>query len=218
VPTILVVDNYDSFVYNLVQYLGELGARVLVRRNDEITAEEVASLDVTGVLISPGPGYPVTAGNCLAIVGHCAESGVPLLGVCLGHQALGEAFGGRVVPAPELLHGRASLVEHDGRGVFTGVTQPLIVGRYHSLVVDDEGLPEVFEVTARSHGLIMGLRHRELALEGVQFHPESVLTQDGYLMLANWLERCGTSDVVERARELSLRADAVRAALPQPTR
>jgi para-aminobenzoate synthetase component 2 len=151
-------------------------------------------------------------------VERCAETGVSLLGVCLGHQALGEVFGGRVLPAPELLHGRASLVEHDGRGVFRGVANPLVVGRYHSLVVVDEGLPEVFEVSARSNGLIMGIRHRELDLEGVQFHPESVLTQDGYLMLANWLERGGASGVVERARELSLRADAVRASLPQPTR
>jgi para-aminobenzoate synthetase component 2 len=217
-PSILVVDNYDSFVYNLVQYLGELGADVIVRRNDEVTADDVAALGVSGVLISPGPGYPVTAGNCFAIVERCAETGVSLLGVCLGHQALGEVFGGRVLPAPELLHGRASLVEHDGRGVFRGVANPLVVGRYHSLVVVDEGLPDVFEVSARSNGLIMGIRHRELDLEGVQFHPESVLTQDGYLMLANWLERGGASGVVERARELSLRADAVRASVPQPTR
>jgi len=215
-PSILVVDNYDSFVYNLVQYLGELGARVQVRRNDEVTAEEVGTLGVDGVLISPGPGYPVTAGNCLAIVRRCGDTGVPLLGVCLGHQALGEAFGARVVPAPELLHGRASLVEHDGRGVFAGVARPLVVGRYHSLVVSEDGLPEVFEVSARSNGLIMGIRHRDVDLEGVQFHPESVLTQDGYLMLANWLERCGASDVVALARELSRRADDVRASLPQP--
>jgi para-aminobenzoate synthetase component 2 len=215
-PSILVVDNYDSFVYNLVQYLGELGARVQVRRNDEVTAEEVGTLGVDGVLISPGPGYPVTAGNCLAIVRRCGDTGVPLLGVCLGHQALGEAFGARVVPAPELLHGRASLVEHDGRGVFAGVARPLVVGRYHSLVVAEDGLPEVFEVSARSNGLIMGIRHRDVDLEGVQFHPESVLTQDGYLMLANWLERCGASDVVALARELSRRADDVRASLPQP--
>jgi para-aminobenzoate synthetase component 2 len=196
--------------------LGELGARVQVRRNDEVTAEEVGTLGVDGVLISPGPGYPVTAGNCLAIVRRCGDTGVPLLGVCLGHQALGEAFGARVVPAPELLHGRASLVEHDGRGVFAGVARPLVVGRYHSLVVAEDGLPEVFEVSARSNGLIMGIRHRDVDLEGVQFHPESVLTQDGYLMLANWLERCGASDVVALARELSRRADDVRASLPQP--
>jgi para-aminobenzoate synthetase component 2 len=217
-PSILVVDNYDSFVYNLVQYLGELGAVVTVRRNDEVEADEIGALGLAGVLISPGPGYPVTAGNCLEIVRHCAASGLPLLGVCLGHQALGEAFGARVVPAPELLHGRASLVGHDGRGVFEGVSNPLVVGRYHSLVVADEGLPDVFEVSARSNGLIMGIRHRDLALEGVQFHPESVLTQDGYLLLANWLVRCGASGVVERAKELAPHADDVRAALPQPVR
>jgi len=217
-PSILVVDNYDSFVYNLVQYLGELGALVTVRRNDEVSARDVALGHFDGVLISPGPGYPSTAGNCLEIVRQCGESGPPLLGVCLGHQALAEAFGGRVLVAPELLHGRASLVTHDDAGVFRGVANPLVVGRYHSLVVVDEGLPDVFEVSARSNGLVMGIRHRSLDLEGVQFHPESVLTQDGYLMLANWLERCGARDVVSKTKELGRRADHVRAALPQPRR
>ena len=217
-PSILVVDNYDSFVYNLVQYLGELGARVSVRRNDEITASDVAASSFDGVLISPGPGYPSTAGNCLEIIRHCADARLPLLGVCLGHQALAEAFGGQVVVAPELLHGRASLVTHDDAGVFRGVANPLVVGRYHSLVVVDEGLPDDLEVSARSNGLIMGLRHRSLDLEGVQFHPESVLTQDGYLMLANWLERCGAEGVVARTGVLGRRADSVRAALPQPLR
>jgi para-aminobenzoate synthetase component II len=216
--SILVVDNYDSFVYNLVQYLGELGASVTVRRNDEVGAKDVTSLKVDGVLISPGPGYPISAGNTLELVRHCGDTGLPLLGVCLGHQALGEAYGGRVVPAPELLHGRASVVEHDGEGVFANVSNPLIVGRYHSLVVADEGLPAAFEVSARSNGLIMGMRHRSLPLEGVQFHPESVLTQDGYLMLANWLSVCGESDALQRANELGRRADDVRAALPQPRR
>jgi para-aminobenzoate synthetase component II len=214
--SILVVDNYDSFVYNLVQYLGELGAEVIVRRNDEVTARDIGGLEVDGVVISPGPGYPVSAGNCLSLVRACGESGVPLLGVCLGHQALAEEYGGRVVPAPELLHGRASLVEHDGLGVFRGVSNPLIVGRYHSLVVSDEELPEEFVVSARSNGLIMGVRHRDLAIEGVQFHPESVLTQDGYLILANWLETCGARNVVETARGLGQRADDIRSALPQP--
>jgi para-aminobenzoate synthetase component 2 len=216
--TILVVDNYDSFVYNLVQYLGELGAKVIVRRNDDVTARDVAGLGVNGVLISPGPGHPRNAGNCLELVHYCAENELPLLGVCLGHQAIGEAFGGDVAVAPELLHGRASLVTHDDTGVFKGVTNPLIVGRYHSLVVLEESLPSELEVTARSNGLIMGMRHRTLDLEGVQFHPESVLTQDGYLLLANWLERCGAEGVVERAVTLSRRADDVRAALPQPQR
>jgi para-aminobenzoate synthetase component 2 len=215
-PTILVVDNYDSFVYNLVQYLGELGATVVVRRNDDVAARDMEALGVQGVLISPGPGHPRNAGNCLELVHYCAEVALPLLGVCLGHQAIAEAFGGDVAVAPELLHGRASLVTHDDTGVFRGVSNPLTVGRYHSLVVLDEGLPSDLEVTARSNGLIMGMRHRELDLEGVQFHPESVLTQDGYLMLANWLERCGSEGVVERAKTLSRRADDVRAALPQP--
>jgi para-aminobenzoate synthetase component 2 len=214
--SILVVDNYDSFVYNLVQYLGELGADVIVRRNDEVTAEDVSALEVDGVLISPGPGYPVSAGNCLSLVRACGENGIPLLGVCLGHQALAEEYGGKVLPAPELLHGRASLVEHDGLGVFRGVSNPLTVGRYHSLVVSEGELPDEFVVSARSNGLVMGISHRDLTLEGVQFHPESVLTQDGYLILANWLETCGASDVVERARPLGERADDIRSALPQP--
>lgn len=215
-PAVVVIDNYDSFVYNLVQYLGELGARVVVYRNDAIDGAGLADLEVDGVLISPGPGYPESAGNSLEVIRWCAGAGVPLFGVCLGHQALGEAFGARVVAAPELLHGRASLVDHDGRGVFRGVANPLVAGRYHSLVVLEEGLPEELEVSARSNGLVMGIRHRTLDLEGVQFHPESVLTQDGYLLLANWLERCGGDDVVRRARDLGARADAARAALPQP--
>jgi len=215
-PSILVIDNYDSFVYNLVQYLAELGATVTVKRNDEVDAEDLAEMRVDGVLISPGPGHPRNAGNCLDIVHYCAENAVPMLGVCLGHQALAEAFGGQVLAAPELLHGRASVVTHDGIGLFVGVTNPLVAGRYHSLVVVDEGLPEEFLVSARSNGLIMAIRHRSLDLEGVQFHPESVLTQDGYVMLANWLERCGSSDARERALTLTRRADDVRAALPQP--
>jgi para-aminobenzoate synthetase component II len=217
-PTILVVDNYDSFVYNLVQYLGELGARVLVRRNDDVSATDLRTLGVDGVLISPGPGRPETAGNCLTIVRQCGEQALPMLGVCLGHQALAIAFGGLVDVAPELLHGRASIVTHDGAGVFSGVSNPLVAGRYHSLVVLEDSLPDIFEVSATSNDLIMGMRHRTLDLEGVQFHPESVLTQDGYLILANWLERCGAEGAVERASVLARRADDVRAALPQPRR
>jgi para-aminobenzoate synthetase component 2 len=216
-PTILVIDNYDSFVYNLVQYMAELGAEVAVRRNDEITAEEVADVAPDGVLVSPGPGHPRDAGNCVEIIRLCGERGIPMFGVCLGHQALGEAFGATIDRAPELLHGRSSLVEHEGQGVFAGVSNPLVVGRYHSLVVEDHGLPKDFAVTARSHGLIMAMRHKTLPLEGVQFHPESVLTQDGFLMLANWLHECGSSDALEKATSLSKRMDTVRAALPQPT-
>jgi para-aminobenzoate synthetase component 2 len=217
-PSILVVDNYDSFVYNLVQYMAELGAEVTVLRNDEVTAAQVAELSPDGVLVSPGPGHPRDAGNCVEIIRFCADREIPMFGVCLGHQALGEAFGATIDRAPELLHGRSSLVDHEGQGVFAGVSNPLVVGRYHSLVVKDEGLPTEFNVTARSHGLIMGMRHRTLPLEGVQFHPESVLTQDGYRMLANWLHECGSTDALEKAEALSKRMDAVRAALPQPTR
>ena len=215
-PSILVIDNYDSFVYNIVQYLGELGATVIVERNDAIDAADVARIDPDGVLVSPGPGYPHDAGNCLDVIGECAAAVRPMLGVCLGHQALGAAFGARVVRAPELLHGRSSLVEHEGLGVFAGVTRPLVAGRYHSLVVDDVDLPDELEVTARSNGLIMGLRHRTLPLEGVQFHPESVLTQDGYRILANWLTVCGSKDALSFEAPLTARIDAVRAALPQP--
>jgi para-aminobenzoate synthetase component 2 len=215
-PSVLVIDNYDSFVYNLVQYLGELGAQVTVRRNDDVSASDLGALGVDGVLISPGPGRPSTAGNIISIVRQCGEQSLPMLGVCLGHQALGEAYGARVDAAPELLHGRASVVTHDGAGVFAGVANPLVVGRYHSLVVLEDSLPDVLEVSATSNELIMGIRHRELDLEGVQFHPESVLTQDGYLILANWLERCGAQGAVARASTLARRADDVRAALPQP--
>jgi para-aminobenzoate synthetase component 2 len=215
-PSILVIDNYDSFVYNLVQYLGELGASVRVMRNDQVAAADIAALGVDGVLISPGPGYPRSAGNCIEIIHHCFDHSLPMLGVCLGHQALGEAFGARIVPAPQLVHGRSSLVEHEGLGVFAGVARPLVAGRYHSLVVEPSALPAALEVTARSGGLIMGMRHREAPLEGVQFHPESVMTQDGYRLLANWLVTCGPSDALERAGALDRRSDAIRASLPEP--
>ncbi len=214
--SILVVDNYDSFVYNLVQYLGELGASVRVARNDEVTSADVASGHYDGVLISPGPGHPRDAGNCLDIIRYCASASLPLLGVCLGHQALAETFGGEVVVAPELVHGRASAISHDGTGLFAGVVPLCAAGRYHSLVVDEATLPDAFIVTARANGLIMGMRHRDLPLEGVQFHPESVLTEDGYILLANWLESCGQSGALAKARVLSARFNVVRQALPEP--
>jgi para-aminobenzoate synthetase component 2 len=216
-PTILVVDNYDSFVYNLVQYLAELGATVRVARNDAVSASDVSKMELDGVLISPGPGYPANAGNCLEIVRYCYDASLPLLGVCLGHQALGEAFGATIVPAPGLLHGRSSLVEHDNAGVFRGAPSPMVAGRYHSLVVSNESLPDVFEVSARSGDLIMGIRHRSAPLEGVQFHPESVLTEDGYLLLANWLTTCGSTVALSRAGALNARSAAVRQSLPMPS-
>jgi para-aminobenzoate synthetase component II len=212
-PEILVIDNYDSFVYNLVQYLGELGAVVTVVRNDEVDAGSAALARSDGVLISPGPGHPRDAGNCLAVIGDCAESGRAMLGVCLGHQALGEAFGATVVRAPELVHGRSTLVEHAGAGVFAGAPNPLVAGRYHSLVVDADSLPACFELTAWSDGLVMGMRHRDLALEGIQFHPESVLTQSGYLLLATWLGERGWTEALARAARLDARGDEVRRAL-----
>ncbi len=215
-PSILVVDNYDSFVYNLVQYLAELGADTTVRRNDDVDTSDLESTRFDGVLVSPGPGHPRDAGNCVAIIRACASKGIPMLGVCLGHQALGEAYGADVVAAPELVHGRSTLVVHEGLGVFAGAPSPLIAGRYHSLVVEESTLPDCFEVTARSGELIMGMRHRTLALEGVQFHPESVLTQDGYLLLANWLVACGFPEALERVPLLSERIDDVRVALPTP--
>ncbi|HUX03944.1 MAG TPA: aminodeoxychorismate/anthranilate synthase component II [Acidimicrobiales bacterium] len=215
-PSILVVDNYDSFVYNLVQYLGELGAHVQVARNDEVTPDDLLAGHFDGVLISPGPGHPRQAGNCLEIIRYCGRYDVPMLGICLGHQALGEAYGARIVAAPELVHGRSSAIEHEGHGVFAGMARPFVAGRYHSLVVEAMSLPAEFEVTARAGSLIMGLRHRTAPLEGVQFHPESVLTQDGYLLLANWLEVCGSPDARERARALNQRSNEVRQALPDP--
>ncbi|MCA1817545.1 MAG: aminodeoxychorismate/anthranilate synthase component II, partial [Acidobacteria bacterium] len=179
---------YDSFTYNLVQYLGELGAEVCVRRNDETTVEEIErSLRPEKILISPGPGAPREAGATLDVVKHFAGR-VPVLGVCLGHQAIGEAFGGRVVRAPAPVHGKPAQVQHDGRTVFAGMPQPFRAGRYHSLVVERATLPPCLEVSAETaDGLVMGLRHRELAVEGVQFHPESIITEGGKRLLENFL-------------------------------
>jgi anthranilate synthase/aminodeoxychorismate synthase-like glutamine amidotransferase len=182
-PVVLVIDNYDSFVYNLVQYLGELGAEPVVRRND------VALTDVTpdAVLISPGPGRPESAGISSDVI-RTLDPGVPLLGVCLGHQCIGEVFGGDVVRAPEVMHGKTSLIHHDGEGVFQGLANPFEATRYHSLVVERASVPAELEVTAETaEGVVMGLRHRELPIEGVQFHPESILTATGHALLANFL-------------------------------
>ncbi len=212
-PSILVIDNYDSFVYNLVQYLGELGARVDVARNDELTPSEVSSRCPDGVLVSPGPGHPRDAGHCVGIIRQCAQDDRPLLGVCLGHQAIGEAFGARIVRAPEIVHGRATLVEHEDYGVLAGLDHPFAAGRYHSLVVDGDALPDGLEVTARSDGLIMGVALRGAPLEGVQFHPESVLSQGGHRILANWLATCGFDEALQRCAELDQRAEVNRRAL-----
>ncbi len=217
-PSVLVIDNYDSFVYNLYQYLAELGASLRVVRNDEVTDADLADDSLDGVLISPGPGHPRDAGRCREVIESCAAAERPMLGVCLGHQALADAFGGSVVAAPAIVHGQASLVEHEGRGVFAGMPQPFAAGRYHSLVVDATTLPHDFEVTARTGGVVMGIRHRELPLEGVQFHPESVLTERGYSLLANWLEVCGSSDARERSHSLNERSSDVRRALPDLSR
>jgi para-aminobenzoate synthetase component 2 len=208
---ILVIDNYDSFVYNLVQYLAQLDAEVVVRRNDEITAEEVVALDFDGVLISPGPGTPEDAGVSMAVVGAAATSGLPVFGVCLGHQAIGVAFGAVVERAPELLHGKTSDVLHTGGGVLSGLPTPFTATRYHSLTVREDTLPEQLEVTARTaSGVVMAVRHRDLPIEGVQFHPESVLTQGGHRILANWLIRCGGQVDWARVSELGAGLDTLR--------
>ncbi|RZS37540.1 para-aminobenzoate synthetase component 2 [Herbihabitans rhizosphaerae] len=189
---ILVVDNYDSFVYNLVQYLAQLGAECVVWRNDEPALSAPDVLDgIDGVLISPGPGTPERAGASIELVKRCADARVPVLGVCLGHQAIGVAWGATVDRAPELMHGKTSRVRHDGAGVFAGLPEEITATRYHSLTVFAETVPAEFTVTARTGDIVMGMRHRELPIEGVQFHPESVLTEGGHRMLANWLATCG---------------------------
>ena len=186
---VLVIDNYDSFTYNLVQYLGELGADVIVRRNDETSPAEIRDLLPDRILISPGPGRPEHAGVTLDVIREFGGQ-LPILGVCLGHQAMGMAFGGAVVRAPLPMHGKTSTVEHDGRGVFVGITASFQASRYHSLVVAEDHWPEDLEVSARSKedGLVMGLRHRHWPMHGVQFHPESILTHEGRRILRNFLE------------------------------
>ncbi|MDX6253307.1 MAG: para-aminobenzoate synthetase component [Kribbellaceae bacterium] len=196
-PRILVVDNYDSFVYNLVQYLQQLQADTTVLRNDEVTPDQVSEYD--GVLLSPGPGTPEEAGACVDIV---KEKGgeVPIFGVCLGLQAIGVAYGGVVGRADELLHGKTSQVFHEGAGVLAGLPSPFTATRYHSLAIEQDSVPDVLQVTARTEaGVIMAARHRDVAVEGVQFHPESVLTEGGHRMLANWLEICGDAGAVARS-------------------
>jgi anthranilate synthase component 2 len=186
---LLVIDNYDSFTYNLVQYLGELGADVRVVRNDEVTVEEVAAMRPERIVISPGPCSPNEAGISLGVIERLGRR-VPILGVCLGHQAIGQAYGGRVVHARTLMHGKTSPIRHSGRGVFAGLPSPFTATRYHSLAVERESLPEALEVTAWTEdGEIMGLAHRELPVEGVQFHPESILTEHGHALLAGFLKR-----------------------------
>ncbi|MFJ8182631.1 aminodeoxychorismate/anthranilate synthase component II [Streptomyces sp. NPDC096105] len=200
---ILVVDNYDSFVFNLVQYLYQLGAECEVLRNDEVSTSH-AQDRFDGVLLSPGPGTPEEAGVCVDMVRHCAVTGVPVFGVCLGMQSMQVAYGGVVGRAPELLHGKTSPVTHGGKGVFAGLPSPFTATRYHSLAAEPATVPAELEVTARTEdGIVMGLRHRELPVEGVQFHPESVLTEHGHRMLANWLAECGDPDAVARSAGLA---------------
>ncbi len=192
---ILVVDNYDSFVFNLVQYLQQLGAEVVVKRNDEVNAESINSFD--GVLLSPGPGTPENAGACIEIVNAAIEKQKPLLGVCLGHQAIGAALGGKVSRAPELLHGKTSQVQHKNEGVFKDLKSPFRATRYHSLAIETPSIPGDLLVTATTEsGVIMGVKHKTAPIEGVQFHPESVLTEGGHRLLANWLETCGDKDAI----------------------
>ena len=188
-PRILVIDNYDSFVYNLVQYLGELGAEPLVYRHDALTLDEAVALNPDAVLISPGPGRPEDAGLSNAVIEHFGGRR-PVLGVCLGHQCIGQIYGGEVVRAPEVMHGKTSLIRHHDDGVFAGLPNPLEATRYHSLVVDRASVPDVLEITAETDdGIVMGLRHRQLDVEGVQFHPESILTVAGHDLLRTFLDR-----------------------------
>jgi anthranilate synthase/aminodeoxychorismate synthase-like glutamine amidotransferase len=213
---VLVVDNYDSFVFNLVQYLGQLGVTAEVWRNDDerLADPDAVAARFDGILLSPGPGTPERAGASIPLVRACAAASTPLLGVCLGHQAIGVAFGGTVDRAPELLHGKTSTVHHTNSGVLTGLPDPFTATRYHSLTILPETLPEVLEVTARTAGgVIMGVRHVDLPIHGVQFHPESILTEGGHRMLANWLVLCGQplpEGLVSRLEQEV--ADTVRAA------
>ena len=207
---VLVIDNYDSFVYNLVQYLAQLGAQVTVRRNDEVDLDELDEVD--GVLVSPGPGTPERAGSSIEVIRRSAERTLPVLGVCLGHQAIGVAWGGVVERAPELLHGKTSLVHHDGTGVLAGLPSPFVATRYHSLSIRPDTLPAALEVNGRTEGgVIMAVRHRELPVVGVQFHPESVLTEGGHRLLANWMASAGHPVAEATVEALTAEAAAVTA-------
>ena len=183
---ILLIDNYDSFTYNLAQFLGQLGEKLEVRRNDQITLDQIAAKKPERIVISPGPGEPQNAGICIDVIREFTGK-IPILGVCLGHQAIGHAFGGKVVRAPALMHGKTSRIHHDSKTIFRKLPQDFVATRYHSLIVQKKGLPRELEISAETDGLIMGLRHRKLPLEGVQFHPESVLTEVGMEMLRNFL-------------------------------
>ena len=199
---ILVVDNYDSFVFNLVQYLQQLGAECTVVRNDAVTAQEASKYD--GVLISPGPGTPEKAGISVEMIKYCAQHSIPLFGVCLGHQAIGVAFGATVSRAPELLHGKTSLVYHQQEGVLVDIPSPFTATRYHSLCVEKDSVPNTLHITGSTDsGLVMSMEHTSLPIQGVQFHPESVLTEHGHQMLANWLVMCGDKGAREKAVGLS---------------
>jgi para-aminobenzoate synthetase component 2 len=199
VTKILVVDNYDSFVFNLVQYLQQLGAEVVVKRNDEVNANSINEFD--GVLLSPGPGTPEDAGACIEIVNAAIEKQKPLLGVCLGHQAIGAALGGKVSRAPELLHGKTSQVQHKNEGVFKDLKSPFRATRYHSLAIENPNFPNDLTITATTEsGVIMGVKHKTAPIEGVQFHPESVLTEGGHQLLANWLESTGDVDAQSKVK------------------
>lgn len=199
---ILVIDNYDSFVFNLVQYLQQLGAECTVLRNDAVAVTQASHYD--GVLISPGPGTPEKAGISVEMIRYCAEHVIPLMGVCLGHQAIGVAFGATVSRAPELLHGKTSLIYHSEEGLFTDLPSPFTATRYHSLCVEKASVPDTLHITSTTDsGLVMSMQHRTLPIQGVQFHPESVLTEHGHQMLANWLSMCGDTGARERAVGLS---------------
>jgi anthranilate synthase component 2 len=189
---LLLIDNYDSFTYNLVHYFGELGAEVVVKRNDALDVQQAMAMNPTAIVLSPGPCDPDQAGICLPLVAAAAETRTPLIGVCLGHQTIGQAFGGKVVRAGEIVHGKMGSIQHAGEGVFAGLPSPLKATRYHSLIVERDSLPECLEVTAwLEDGTIMGLRHRALPIEGVQFHPESIASEHGHAMLKNFLDAAG---------------------------